>query len=159
MIRSGVAFVVILFVIGLSLITTFIVWEGFDDGLQASDNINASIKTFFTEQKDSFTNVWDYTFLTLFVAGLLGALILTWAVRSNPALFFFILMVVVVIAALAGYMSNAYATLTEDATFGAASLNFPITDFILDNYLVFMLSSMFLMLIVFFAKPNDEGTL
>ena len=157
MIRTAVAFVVMIFVIGLSLVISYVAFDGIDTGIQESEVINATEKAFFTEQKNIFSNVWDYTFLTILIAALVGSLILTWAVSSNPALFFVLLMVVVVISALAGYLSNAFETVTEDAVLGAAALNFPIMSFVLNNYLTFMMSMMFLMLIVFFAKPQGGG--
>jgi len=41
--------------------------------------------------------------------------------------------------------------------FSSASANFPVLNFIISNYLVFVVAVLFLVLIVFYAKPNPEG--
>lgn len=126
-----------------------------DDALTANTQINGtSALQDFQEQKDAFKNTWDYTFLTVMIASMIGLLILSWYLDSNPAVFFVLIFIVVVVAGLAGFLSNAFADIAGDALLGGSFDNFPITSFIMNNYMMFIIVQVFLMMLVFFGKPG-----
>jgi hypothetical protein len=108
-------------------------------------------------QTGRMDNVFDYGILTLFVGVLISLLITSYVLQTNPALFFIVVLVVGIMGAVAGYFSNAYNTFINDSTFTTISSNFPVTNFLMNNYLIIVIITVFLMLIVFFAKPNEGG--
>ncbi len=152
-----VLFVIIIFVVGVMILIAYMVIDGISTAIGQDPNFGADDKAFISGFRDDFSAVWDYTFLTAFIAGLIGLLVLSWVLQSQPAVFFAILMVVVIVGVLAGSLSNGYEAATDSGILGATATNFPILDYVMSNLLVFVLVTAFLMLIVFFAKPGGEG--
>lgn len=157
MIRDILVIVGLIFLIGVSV---GIVNYGFGlitDAMVNDDQISATATASMEERADNFSTVWDYTFLTIFVAVVVGALILSYVLRASPALFFLVLIVVVLVGILAGFLSNAFGEIAAEADLSASYTQFPIMSFILNNYLLFIVVVAFLMMFVFFAKPVEQG--
>lgn len=143
-----------LFVIGIFLVVGFVVWDSIDTAIGKTD-IAQEHKDFITEQKDYYQSTWDYVFLTLFVALVIGTMVVSYFVPSNPIFLVAILILIVVIGGVCGYLANAFSEFLTDDIMGAAASNFPLMSFIITHYLVFILVLGFLNAIVFFAKPPE----
>lgn len=161
MIRDAFLYVILLFIVGISLLIAYIAFDEIDDAFQASEVINgtAIATQDFHEQAVAFPRYMDFTFLTVFVAVAVAILILAWVIATNPALFFAYVVIIAILGGFAGYLANAFDEVILNPTLGKSAASFPIMSFILSNYLVFVVVIVFLMLIVFFAKPNTGGGL
>lgn len=153
MIRDLFLFIALIFGVACAVLVIYMILDGMTAGINASP-MEQEQKDFMTQYTTDFSNVWDYTFLTVYVAGILGLLILIYFLEGNPALLFGIILVVMILAAFAGYLANAWAEMSSDATISATVSHFPIMNYIISNYLTFTLVTGFLMIIVFFAKPG-----
>jgi len=155
LIRDAFLYTALFFMVAVAVIIVYIAFDGINDAIQANDDINADIKGKMSTMSDRYPDTWDYGLLTVFIGLVIAILLLSWVVASNPGLFFLFMVVVVLIAGFAGYLANAFSEIILDPVIGAAATEFPITSFILTNYMVFVVVMIFLMLIVFFAKPNE----
>ena len=150
--------VVLLFVIALIIPVLYVLFSSINTSFQDNAQMDNTSKTLMNNSKDRFTNVWDYAFLTLFLGLAIALMITSYVLQSNPGMFFIILVIVSIIAGVAGYLANAFSDVMSNNTIlGASSDNFPITVFILDHYMLSVIVIVFLMLIVFFAKPYSGG--
>lgn len=158
MIQDAALYVVMIFFVAISLIVVFISYDEISNSFNA---INATIGSDnaarFEEGKDRFPTTWDYTFLTVFIGVMIGVLIISYFLASNPVFFFVFMFIVIVFGGFAGYLSNAFEQIVSDSVLGASAANFPIMSFIMNNYLLFVVATIMLMLIVFYAKPQDGG--
>ena len=143
-----------LFGIGIALLVVNMAFESIAAAIDDAPGLPAIATDTMNEQSGRFSTVWDYTFLTIFFAVVAGSLILSYYLATEPAIFFVMWIVVGILTILGGYLANAYETVTADGLLGASAAEFPIMSFIVGNLLYFMVPVMFLMLIVFFAKPR-----
>lgn len=158
-IQDTIYFTIMLFVIAITLLVIYVAYDNISDALQGNSQIPQDDKDRFTEGADEFPSTWDYVFLTIFIGVVLGVLIISYVLATQPVFFFIFMFVVIVLGALAGYIANAFDEIILDPVLGASALSFPILSFIMSNYLLFIVVVVMLMLIVFYAKPNQGGYL
>lgn len=116
------------------------------------DTLPAAQTTQMNDIKLRYENVFDGVFLTLLIGVIISLLGASFLLRSNAVVFFIMLLVVTILAGLSGYLANAFSQVTTDSVLSMDK--FPITDFVMSNYLGFVVVMIFLMLVVFFAKPS-----
>lgn len=138
------------------MLAIYIAWSGFNDGIQDSD-LPASSKTFFDTQTNVFFNGSDNIFLGVFVAIVIGIIILTYFVSSTPILFWPMWLIVMILSAAAGYWANAYVEVTSEGELAIAAAQMPGMTYVMGHYLHFMVGIGLLMLLIFFAKPTNSG--
>lgn len=142
-----------MFGVAVGLIIVYLILDGINGGIQSSPQFGAHEKGILQDFTTDFPTVWDFTFLTAFIAGIIGLMILTYYLDSNPGLFIAIILVVMILSAFAGYVANAWIGLGT-GSLGAAISQFPIMNHVMSNYLMYILVTGFLMSLVFFAKPG-----
>ena len=123
----------------------------FGNQSQIPSDISAKFST-TTEQTD---DTFDSVVLVLLVGIVISLAGISYVLRTNPVMFMLVFFVVLLISALAGYLSNAWVDVTTGALSNAVQ-NFPITEFVMQNYLVVTAVNAFIMLIVFFGTPGRE---
>lgn len=148
-------FIVMLFVCGLVFLIVWFVMGTINSRFSSDPNIPADIDAKNLATFGDYGDIFDNMFFMLFVGVLLAGLILSYVLQSNPGMFFVLLMVVFLMSIVAGYLGNAYTTVSQDPLLSGAAASLPITGFIMDNYLLMTFIVITLMNIVFFAKPNS----
>lgn len=156
-ISDAILFVILLFVVSIGLLTVYIAYDSIAGALELNDQIPQEDKDRFSDSSDAFPTTWDFVFLTVFIGVIVGILIISYLLATQPVFFFVFMFVVVVLGALAGYIANAFDEIILDPVFSASALNFPIMSFIMSNYLLFVIVTVMLMFIVFYARPNEAG--
>lgn len=154
MIRDALFIIGMLFAIGIALLVVNMAFESIATAIDDAPGMPAIATETIDEQSTRFSTVWDFTFLVIFFAVVAGSLILSYYLATEPAIFFIMWIVVGILTILGGYLANAYDTVIQDGLLGASAAEFPIMSFIIGNLLFFMVPVLFLMLIVFFAKPR-----
>lgn len=157
MIRDAALYVVMLFIFSLSLLVIFAGYDMISDSFQNNSVIPQSQQDRISDMKEEFPQYMDYTFLTIFIAMFIGVIILSYALQTNPALFFIFVIIVALIGGLAGYLSNSYDDVIADTTLKRSSDQFPIMSFVMENYMIFVVVMIMLMMIVFFSKPGGAA--
>lgn len=157
MIRSFVFFLAIIFGLAIALGIINLIFSGLNTAIQDADQFPTVAKDSMDDQATNFSTVWDYTFLLVFLAAVTGLVGLAFFLPTNPVVVFATMIVVVIGGALSGYLANSWIDVTSGVDpFSASITSFPIMNFIISNYLHFVVVVGFLVLIVFYAKPNQE---
>lgn len=159
-ISDAILFTILLFVVSVGLLVVFISYDALDEALSSNDQISNSTAERFSEGAAEFPSTWDFVFLTAFIGVVIGVLVISYLLATQPVFFFVFMFVVVVLGGLAGFIANSFDQIIldlEEGTGLALSSGFPIMNFIMSNYLMFIVVMVMLMLIVFYAKPNQGG--
>lgn len=159
-ISDAIFFTIMLFVVSVGLLVVFMSYDALDQALSSNDQISNSTAERFSEGASEFPSTWDFVFLTAFIAVVVGILVISYLLATQPVFFFVFMFIVIVLGGLAGFIANSFDTIIvdlEEASGLALSSGFPIMTFIMSNYLIFVVVMVMLMLIVFYAKPNQGG--
>lgn len=154
-IQDGLYLVVVIFMLAMFSLVAYISLNLLNSSIQADDSIDPAAKAHLDTLDTRFPAIFDWAFILLIVGVLIGSMIVSYIVPANPLFFFFLIFFVIVIGAFAGFMSNAWDGATDDGgVVSAAESAFPMTKFVMDNYLVFTIVNLMLMSVVFYAKPE-----
>lgn len=145
------------FIISVCFLIVWLVLGIWNDTVSTSTLFTQHSKDINEQSFGNFGTVFDNSFLMIYVGIVIASLVLSYVLRSNPGMFFAMLLIVFLFSIIAGYMGNAYTTFASDQGMQGAAASLPIQAFVMDNYLVFTLVNTILMIIVFFAKPNEGG--
>lgn len=149
-------FVVIMFVIALAGVIAYEFFRNVNNSVQGMDGniVNTNVKTQFSTSDSRFHLVFDGMFLTLLIGGSIGLMVTSYLLRSNPILFWFMMIIVMLLGAIAGNLSNAFITTITGTQLSTSAALFPMTSFVMANYLVFIIILGFLMIMSFFGNTN-----
>ena len=158
MIRSFIFGIVILFGLAIALPIIGIIWGDLNTAFQGEDVFPTVAKDSFDTQATAYNSVWDYTFLIVLFAIVAGLISLAYVLPTNPVLMFVIILIITIMGLLAGFLANAWGDVTSGTNaYSAAVAGFPIMNFVVTYYLHFTIAIGFIVLVVFYAKPNQEG--
>lgn len=120
---------------------------------QINGSFNSSINYVY-EEAENATNIFDYVFVLVFVAGLMGIIVTSFLIRVHP-LFLVALIIVGIIAVLISFpLSNAYEAFEDDApaamqdSFDA----FPMTSHIMNNLPYYTIALVLTAGVILFSK-------
>jgi hypothetical protein len=136
--QSILATVAILFTIALLLFTVNFTAKTFVSHMVAIPVINNTSPTSIVAFGGMNTTVdrFDYLFFGLFIGLILGTLVSSWFLGSNPIFILFYFIVMIIVIPMAAILANAWDDMVSMAVFGSIRLSFPITDHII-TYLPF----------------------
>lgn len=143
---------IMLFVFALCVVIAFYIYGQFNNAFQDNDLISQEIKDNFETDYDRFPTIWDYSFLFIYVVLVIGAMVLSYFLASNPIFFIAALLVTIILGGIAGFLSNAWVDAVEGTVFSTAVESLPIVDYMISNYIVFIIIMVFFMVITFYAK-------
>lgn len=115
-----------LFVFAVSTLLAFVIYDRFNDNIQANTEIPTEAKTSSSELQSYYSGVLDNSFLFICVGLGIGAIILASLVRVHPIFFPFYIIALLFVIFFCGIFSNIYqemASTTQMAT-EAAQLTF-----------------------------------
>lgn len=142
----------IVFVMGMFILA----FSGFNTFAQNSDAPD-NIKGISQNLDDNWPSSLDYTFLALYIVFLIGALVLTWTLPTNPLFFGVFIFIILIVGIVAGYLANIFYDFSQEGILSSTFSQMPIVTHILTNYILYAIMPVILMVVVFFAKPNGGG--
>lgn len=146
---------------GFFLATTLLVimvWSGYvQEALGGIETLEPSANATVQGVMSDYPAVFDNTFAFVVIGLMLISLVLLYFIPITPALFFFIVLIIAVFSIVAGYVSNAWGELTATEFLAPMAASMSKTDFFMSNLMVIVMLYAFAALIVFFAKPQQEG--
>lgn len=157
MILDLMTFIISMFVLSIFMLTMYIAWSEIDDAFQDNPSIPTTEQDFFHTQATNYTNGADNIFLSIFIAVVIGIMILSYFISSTPIVFWPVWIVTTILALMAGYLANAFAEFTSEGVLFIAASAFPKMGYILNHYLHFIAAISLLMLLVYFARPAGQG--
>jgi len=131
--------IIVLFILALAAIIGSIVFSGVNDDVQADTTLSNQTKTTMSTINDNYTNWFD--------AAILGALIFFWAlllitsflIDTHPVFFIVTVLLLMAVFVVSMIISNAYVEITTDSDMSAFSVQFPLTNFIMNNLLIIII--------------------
>jgi hypothetical protein len=150
-------FIVMFFIVVIGAIVIWFVMSKINDSISSNNVIPSDIKTKYDNSTAKLNRTFDYTIITIFILVSIALISISYVIPTNPILFFVLLIVSILGIILAGYLGNVFFDLSNSAVLGDAISNFPITIFLMNNYLIMSLFLGVLMSIAYFAKPSDVG--
>lgn len=150
--------VVFVFILGIGFLIFHSVYGGVADAMINTSVINASSDAVSVlQQSKNIADKMDYIVFAVFIGLILGAMIVSWFIPTNPIWMFIFLVVDVVIVIISAVMSYVWGVVSNNPTFAPTLLKFPITDNILTNFPFYITVICLLSLAVMYGKPYIAG--
>jgi len=148
---------VVVFALSIAGLATHSIVNSTVTQLQANPTINSSNSTMQALSAiEPLTNKIDYIIFGVFVGFLMAIIITAWLVAGFP-MFKWIFVIGGVIAVIASMlMSNIFGYIVDNH-FITEAIHFPLTRHLLGNFPVYIAVTIFIAMIVLFAKPNIAG--
>lgn len=150
---------VFVFVAALSILIAFLVYEQYTG---ATEDIEAFNNTYTKSiQAEGRANLLNFDYLFLFIV--FGLLIMTivsgFYVSSHPVFFFISLLLLIIVIIMAAMFANIYDEITDAKAFEEVNVtvNYPITDYFMNNFPTMLLLIGVILMIVFYAKQKLGG--
>lgn len=151
-ITDTILVMVVLFIFVILAMTTY-KWLGdVNDDIQADADLTNQSKEVTQNIYDRYPSVLDGLFI--FLLGLLWILVLvaSFMIDSHPIFFAVTLVLLVLLLIVAGLLSNAYSEFMEIDDMTGISSSFPMTHFIMSNFLVTCIVIALTVALVLFGK-------
>jgi hypothetical protein len=149
--------VVLLFVFVLS---AFMIWYAYDTFLDHAHNV-----TMFNETPEvidtmdfaqtKIANKFDYVVFVLLIAFLIAIIIGSMFVFTHPVfaiIYFLVMVIAVMLSSIFGYVWHKVST---QAVFAETLTQFPLSNFLLNNYTLFIVGAGFIGMIIMYAKGQN----
>lgn len=153
----GVAMIFFFVAVILFFVTTY-TYDTFVDKIRLTPGVNSSQVTIdaFEDSRD-LTNRLDYVAVVLLFGLTLAIIITGWFVAGNQLFAFVYLLVLVILIIVSAMLSYVWSIISANSNFVTTLTKFPISDYILQNFPIFITVIGFLGMMVMFAKPYFEG--
>lgn len=106
----------------------------------------------FTNTRD-LTNRYDYILFVLLMGFTLAIFIIAWFASGHPLFSFIYFIALVILIAVSAILSFVWGKITDQSMFVATAESFPIINFILDNFPMYIAIMGFVGMMIMFAKP------
>ena len=155
MIQDYAFAIAMIFVISIAILVSYIAADNINTVVQNNTQFNAQSKSVMGDFTTRYPQVMDYTLLVIYIAVIIGMIVLSYPLQTNAGLYFVIVVGLMIVGSFGGFLANSWETLKDDLILEATISHFPITDFMISHYLIFTLLAGFLCMIAFFAKPSE----
>ena len=133
-----------LFMIVVSLAWGYFTTSDMDDKFWDKNPTSANIKQ---DGQDAFDNM-DMMFTLVYFGTHLGILALAYLLRNHPIMYIGVLLLAAFLVVIAAPLSNVWNEIVSDPEFASVILNYPRTDWIMDNFPLFEMIWAFLTAVV-----------
>jgi len=146
--------VVALFIIALSTIIAFTVWDSYNTQVKEDGLGNSSIYPSLEANMNTTMNNMDYLFVFLMVGLTIALIISVFMIKSHPVFFWITMLFIIIVLIIAGALSNAYEMVGDNAELKAGHDNYPAMEFVMDNLPLFILLIAAMAIIALYAKSR-----
>lgn len=152
------ALVIVIFAAAIMFIAATVGYTSFVDKAVNITAINSSQSAVdaFNTTKD-LQSRYDYVVFGLLIGFTLAIMIGSWFVPGHPIFGFIYFIGLIIFIVLGLILSYAWNNISTRITFADAIEYFPITDFILNNFGIYITIVGFLAMIIMFGKPYISG--
>jgi len=144
------------FALAIFFFSVSLFWNGIvdlNDDLWDQSSVGSTIKDNAQNAVDTF----DYILLMVYIGLHLGVLALAFLLRTHPVVYVASIILVALLALVAAPLSNAYEDLKDNEDIITVSVDYPITNFILEQLPKFEVIWGFITAIVLFGLARNEG--
>lgn len=156
--------VISIFIVAIVLLfmnhLNFQIYESFDEYFLTSEQNQSEAHNVTIQLKEiEETNIWDWTFLAIFIGLMIQMLILSFASRINIAFFWIFVLLGILILIIGVILSNIWQEIAANPEFATTVLRFPVANTLLGTFYPLAVTAiLFLSLIVLFGKFPGQQT-
>lgn len=144
--------VVLLFIVGFSGIFAYDILTELNDDIQNDDTFDNSSKQLSSDLTTNYPSIMDGGFFMVFALLWAAILIMAYFFEEHPVFLFVGVLVLMALLWVGGHLSNTYEEFATDEDFSPFATAFPLTNFILNHYVVVMLCVIASMIIVLYKS-------
>lgn len=150
-----IVLIVVLLMLSISMIIGKVVFSSIDDTGIFDDSESA------THIAGQMTEVvypaMDIMFFITFIAGVLGAGLLAFAIRTHPAFYWVSFLFLTIVTLVSATLSNVWQTMMENATLNQHLVSSQMTAYVMDKLPIFIAGSGFIIMLIMYALNQSEG--
>lgn len=138
----------------------FRLFDGMDTAL-TNTNLNGTVQHQAVEEFAEFNRTaWDQITIVIMVAILLSLIFTAYLTRVSPAFYWIYIIFSIFIVMLGSMFSSFWDTMTAQDIYSTTINNYPMTDAIFGNNFVFIILSLFIILLIIFifGKGGENAT-
>ena len=148
-------FIVIMFLLAFVIVILWVLFQAIDTSFQASESITNEGKSIESGIKNRFVSIMNNVFLLGFIGFFIAIGIGAWFIRVHPAIFWLTIPILAFIIFIAAIYSNFWFSITEDPLIGNAADDFPIIQFIFENYVYLITGVVLIIAALLYLKPSE----
>ena len=147
---------IVLVVFSIIGVITFQVFDELNTDIQADTTLSNTTKTTVEDLKTRYPSTIDGAFALIMTLLIIFSMVLARFAQNRPIFLFIPVLILAALLMVAGFLSNTWDELTDDADITFEN-QFPIMNWVLDNLLVVILATGFLVALAMFV--NNRGGL
>ena len=152
MILGALFIVIFLFAFGILTFFIFKTSDTINDVIQEDTELTNESKAIYDDFNDSYPNIFDAAFIMAIIVLWITALIFSFFIDTNPLLFGIIIFLLIFIFYIGASLSNQFSDIMDESDNAVQAAEFPMTNWVFDNFLVIIVIISFTILIALFAK-------
>ena len=149
--------IVLVFVFALINVFTYKVFDEINTDMQSDDGLDNLTKETVDDIHDRFPETMDNALLVILVGFFLMGIVVGYFGSEHPALIILFFVISVFLLIVAMNVSNTWDEVMSDSDLSSLQGDFPITDFVLDNYLLVIGGGIFSCLLAMFIRVRYGG--
>lgn len=149
--------VVLIFVYAVVNMFTYKVFDELNTDIQADASLDAGTKAVVDDLNTRFPETFDNALLMIVIGFFLLSVAVGYFGYEHPALIVLFIVIAAILMLVAMQISNTWDEISNDAELTGMQANFPISDWVLDNYLMVIGSCVFACLIAMFIRQRYGG--
>lgn len=146
--------IVVLIVFSLVSILGYKIYSDFNTDLQADADINEYAKNMSSDMNTRYPSIFDGAFVLLFILLWVFIIVSSFMIDTHPIFFVCMLLLSVFVIIIAASLANSWNDVTQDAEFASLLVDFPITVYIIQHYVLYVVMLMFTAMIALYAKSR-----
>jgi len=150
---------IIVFLFGFAILTFYIfkASDAMNDVIQDDPELTNQSKEMFDDFNTAYPSIFDAAFVIAVIILWLFALFFSFMVDTNPILFGLIIFLLIFVFYIGASLSNQFDEDMSTSDNAVQAANFPMTNWIFDNFLIVIGVIAFTVMIALFAKFGSTG--
>ena len=149
-------FIVVMFVLAFVIVVLWVIFQNIDENFQASSGISQEGKDIESGIKNRFVGVMNNVFLIGFFGFFIAIVVGAYFIRTHPAIFWLSIPILAFIIFIGAIYANFWSGVTTGTMLESAASDFPIIQFIFNNYVYFITAIVLIVTAVLFMKPGGN---
>lgn len=157
-IADSIMIVVVIFVFAVIAFVGLKIFGDLNTEIQADDQLDNQSKQISEDLYDRYPSVMDGTFIFAFALIWILVLVASFIIDAHPIFFIVTLILLIFVIIIGAYIGNIYEELSNDSEIGTFASSFPMTNFVMQHYMLFIIAIALTVSLVLFGKNKFAGT-
>lgn len=147
--------VVVLVVLAIFSLTVYMSFSDLNTEIQSDDILSTENKERVDDLHQKFPSFFDGTFMLLLFMFTIAAAISAYFLDTHPIFFFISIFILAAVLFAGSLLGDYYNELAEESDFSSAAVDFPMTQWVFDHFLIVIVMIGFVIIISLYAKYNS----